>query len=60
MQSKPIFLGEAQYERWLNSALEAERQRLRLQAAPDPAPSDPPPPARPNENVHTRREGGEA
>lgn len=26
---EPIFLGEADYERWLVSALEAERQRLR-------------------------------
>lgn len=25
---EPIFLGEADYERWLVSALEAERQRL--------------------------------
>lgn len=28
---EPIFLGEADYERWLVSALEAERQRLREQ-----------------------------
>ena len=28
---KTIFLGEADYERWLVSALEAERQRLREQ-----------------------------
>jgi hypothetical protein len=28
---EPTFLGEADYERWLVSALEAERQRLREQ-----------------------------
>jgi hypothetical protein len=35
MERHPIFGGEAEYERWLNSTLEAERQRLRLQLAPD-------------------------
>ncbi len=60
MQSQPIFFGEADYERWLSSALEAERRRLKLQVAPLPEPSHPRPPALVLENAHTRREGDEA
>lgn len=56
MQTQPIFCGEAEYERWLNSALEAERQRLQLQMAP----RHPRSPAPRNENIHTRKEGEEA
>jgi hypothetical protein len=59
MHSQPTFFGEADYERWLSSALEAER-RLHLQLAPRPEPSRPRPSAAPKENVHTRREGDEA
>ena len=41
MQARPIFLGEADFERWLSSALEAESQRLKLQVIPS-APGLPP------------------
>lgn len=47
---KPIFLGEADYERWLVSALEAERQRLREQMKVREARS----PAEPNDFADTR------
>jgi hypothetical protein len=60
MHSQPTFFGEADYERWLNSALEAERRRLQLQVTPRAAPSHPRPPAPANENVHSRREGDTA
>lgn len=60
MHSKPTFCGEADYERWLSSALEAERRRLKLQLAPRTKPSHPRPPTPINENVHSRREGDEA
>jgi hypothetical protein len=39
MQTQPTFCGEADYERWLLSALAAERQRLHLQRIPRPRPS---------------------
>ncbi len=57
MHSQPIFFGEADYERWLSSALEAERRRLQLQLAPRPAPSHARPPAPVNKSIYTRREG---
>lgn len=60
MQSQPILFGEADYERWLSSALEAERQRLKFEITSVPTPNHPQPRAATNENVHTRREGDTA
>jgi hypothetical protein len=57
MHSQPIFFGEADYERWLSSALEAERRRLHLQLAPRPAPSHAQPPVPLNKSTHARIEG---
>jgi hypothetical protein len=59
MHSQPIFFGEADYERWLSSALEAERRRLHLQLAPRSEPSHSRPTVPLIENVHSRREGDE-
>ncbi len=60
MQSQPISFAEADYERWLCSALEAERQRLKLQLAPRTEASHPRPAAPVIEIVHAQREGDEA
>ena len=53
MHSQPIFFGEADYERWLSSALEAERQRLKLQVIPNA----PQPPAKENDQPHALSRG---
>jgi|HubBroStandDraft_1064217.scaffolds.fasta_scaffold18343_5 hypothetical protein len=55
MRSQPVFCDEADYERWLASALEAERQRLKLQVMP----RESRPPTQPND-VHTLRQGDAA
>ena len=60
MHSQPIFFGEADFERWLSSSLEAERQRLKLEITSVPTLNHPRPAAATNENVHTRREGDAA
>jgi hypothetical protein len=52
MEPELKFCGEAEYQRWLNSALEAERRRLQLQITP----RNSRPPALANEHVHGRRE----
>lgn len=53
MQSPPIFCGEADYERWLNSALEAERERLKLQGMPRALR----PPTERQDHEHANRQG---
>ncbi len=53
MKRQPIFCGEADYERWLNSALAAERQRLKLQVMP----RAPRPPTQQHDRAHTLRQG---
>jgi hypothetical protein len=59
---EPIFLGEADYERWLVSALEAERQRLREQKmvreARSPAEANDFADIRPDRNTCPRRTAG--
>jgi hypothetical protein len=56
MHSQPIFFGEADYERWLSTALEAERQRLQSEAASRSSRLS----ALPQENVHANKEGDPA
>jgi hypothetical protein len=59
---EPIFLGEADYERWLVSALEAERQRLRekmkAREARSPAEANELADVRPDRNTCPRRTAG--
>ncbi len=56
MHNQPTFCGEADYERWLSSALEAERRRLQMKVAScAPRLSAPP-----HENVQANREGESA
>ncbi len=53
MQARPTFCGEADFERWLSSALKAESQRLKLQVMP----RAPRPPTQQHDQVHALRQG---